>query len=268
MGAYSKIACILVWAITVNSIAQEVCSAYLEKIIEPMQPNVLWGILAKVPNAKGEYETTATFEGRVSDAIKSLAHEVIVEIPIQRKYITYNADKQILDVQKYTFSNGITKYDGVFGYGTPFYMKIKYGFDNIDVVFSDSDIVTGSYIGKNAMGVEIPVTKVMRNTKAIFERNAGAHEYLIPTPNKHDDPVISWKNVTPDIAKIAKESARAAFVYIPRPPYFASGKYPRGAPTIQNPIEIDENIDVAIGDIQCALFLSASGKVFAVVPTR
>jgi hypothetical protein len=258
----------LVVAITFHSNAQDICASYLEKVIQPIAPDVLWGILANVPNVKGEYETTVAFEGRVADAMKPLAHQVVVEVPIQRKFITYNADKQIIDVQKYAFSNSTTKYDGVFGYGSPFYDKVEYGSENIDVVFSDSESTIGSYIGTNAMGVKIRVTKVKRITKSIFERKAGFNENLFPAQIKYDDPVVSWKNVPPDVAKKVKESARVAFVYVPKPPYFATGKFPWGDPTIQNPKEIDERIDVAIGDIQCALLLNSVGKVYAAVPTR
>lgn len=80
--------------------------------------------------------------------------------------------------------------------------------------------------------------------------------------------MLTFRDVTLEMAKDIKTTARAAIVYVPKAPYFAKGKYPWGKPTIDGPLEIDETIEVAIGDIQCALFLSLQGKVNGAVATR
>lgn len=260
---------VLFWVSFSSANAQNICEPYLGQTVQPLQATALWKQLASLPTVKGEYETTPAFEKRVADAISSITGPAIVEIPIQRSYITYDADSRRLDIQSYAFANGTTRYSGVFGYGTPFYEKIKYGVsDNIDIVLPSEETHDGNYMGTNAMGVKVRVTKVKRFTKVIFEREGQSGESLFPNLIEHDSPVLSFNDVTPDIAKKVKETSRAAIVYMPKTPYFAAGKFPWGDPTIENPKDIDETIEVAIGDIQCALFLNSSGVVYGAIPTR
>ena len=249
--------------------AQNICAPYVAQTVQPIKAAVLWKQLASVPTVKDEYETSPAFKDRVESAMGSITGPVIVEVPIQRKYITYDADANRLDVQSYAFANNTTQYSGVFGYDTPFYERIKYGLsNNIHVVFPHEEMQSGSYIGTNAMGVRIRVTKVRRFTKVIFERESKWGEELFPDISQHNAPVISFGDVMPDMAKHVKATARAAIVYVPKAPYFAKGKYPWGEPTIEGPMDIDETIEVAIGDIQCALFLNSAGKVFGAAATR
>lgn len=250
--------------------AQNICAPYLEKEVKLTNVNDLWKDLAKVPNIKDEFETTKAFEDRVAAAIVLFKDPQIVEIPIDRKFITYDADTSKLSVESYAFKNLSTNYSEVFGYGTQFYGKIKFGYSsNIDIVFPYEEKNNGSYIGKNAMGAEISVTRLVRNTKVIFEREAAIGEGVL-TSSKYPPhtPLLSYSNITPEIAKTVKTTARAAIVFVPKAPYFATGKFPWGEPTLKRPTEIDETLEVAIGDIQCALFLNAAGKVFGTVVTQ
>lgn len=259
--------CFAITIIIANSThGQDAFPSYLGETIQPLQVDSLWSLLSNVPNIKDEYESTEVFDKRVSIAMGRLPNPVVVEVPVQREFIMYNADEKRVDIQGYAFSNRTTKYDGVFGYGTPFYEKVKYGFNNIDVVLPSSDSPAGSYIGTNAMGVQVQVQKVKRVTKIIFDREARFGEELFL--NMYNAPVLSFGDVLPDMARRIKETARTAIVYIPKAPYFAVGKFPWGDPTIENPTDIDESLEVAIGDIQCVLFLNSSGKVFGVVPTK
>jgi len=255
-------------SLSLSSSAQNICAPYLDKTVQPLEANALWQQLAKVPNAKDEFETTPQFEARVASAIGGLNGPIIVEVPIQREFITYDADARRLDVQRYAFSNGLTEYSGVFGYGTPFYGQIQYGRDNLNVVLPYEEKQMGSYTGTNAMGAKIEIAKVSRLTRVIFERQGRPGENLFTGETQKDLASLSFSEITPEQAKNAKATARAAIVYIPRAPYFARGKYPWGQPTIHNPRAIDETIEVAIGDIQCALFLNSAGKVFGVIATR
>lgn len=260
--------CLLI-LIEVSSVnAKNICESYFDKNVQPVKANTLWKQLANVPKVRDEYETSEAFENRVLKAITSISGSVIVEVPIQRQYITYNADTKQLDIQSYAFDNINTEYSGVFGYGTHFYDKIKYGSsDNIDIVFPSEETQLGSYIGKNAFGVKVRVRKVARFTKAIFEREDEQNTGLFPNLSHNNVTVISLHDITPEMAKHLKTTARAAIVYIPKAPYFAKGKYPWGEPTIEAPMDINETIEVAVGNIQCALLLNQTGKVYGVAAT-
>lgn len=151
--------------------AEDLCDRYIAQTVQPLQASGFWKRLANVPTVKGEYETTAAFEARAASAMNQIAEPVIIEVPLQRKYVLYDADANRLNVQAYAFANGTTQYDGVFGYGTPLSGKIKYGTsDNIEVVLPSEEKQMGSYVGISAMGAKIRVTKIKRATKAIFER--------------------------------------------------------------------------------------------------
>lgn len=244
--------------------AQETCGSFDGQTVQPMRANVLWKRLASIPNVKGEYETTAAYEARVANALGDLAGQVVVEVPVDTKFMVYDADASRLDVQSYAFSNGTTKYGGVFGYGTPFDGKIKYGSsDNKNVVYPSEEVQLGSYIGVTALGAKMRVAKIRRTTKAIFEREAQWGEGLFADPKA----AMSFDNITPAAARQMKATAKAAIVYSPKAPYFAKGKYPWGEPTLEGPMDIDETIEVAIGTIQCALLLDGTGKVYAAAAT-
>lgn len=83
--------------------AQNICAPFLEQTVQPVSASVLWPQLAKVPSIKDEYETTPAFEARVAKAMGAITAPVIVEVPIQREFITYNADANRLDIQSYVF---------------------------------------------------------------------------------------------------------------------------------------------------------------------
>ncbi|WP_260685056.1 energy transducer TonB [Variovorax sp. KBS0712] len=244
--------------------AQEACSSFDGQIVQPVRANVLWKRLASIPNVKGEYETTEAYEARVANALGDLAGQVIVDVPIDSKFMVYDADANRLDVQSYAFSNGTTKYSGVFGYGTPFDGKIKYGMSgNKDVVYPSEEVRLGSYLGVTALGAKVRVSKIRRTTKAIFEREARWNEGLFANPKA----AMSFDNITPATARQMKATAKAAIVYSPKAPYFAKGKFPWGEPTLEGPMDIDETIEVAIGTIHCALLLDSTGKVYAAAAT-
>lgn len=244
--------------------AQEACNSFDGQTVHPARANMLWKKLATVPNVKGEYETTAAFETRVANALGDLAGPVTLEIPLDAKYMVYDADASRLDIQSYAFTNASTNYSGVFGYGTPFDGKFKYGSsDNIQYVFPSEEVALGSYTGVTAMGAKIRVAKVRRNTKAIFEREAQWDEHLLSNTGR----VMMFDNISPATAKQMKATFKAAIVFTPKAPYFAKGKFPWGEPTLDGPIDIDETIEVAVGNFQCALLLDGTGKVYASAAT-
>lgn len=72
--------------------AQEACNSFDGQTMHPVKANRLWKKLATIPNVKGEYETTAAYEARVANALGELAGPVTLEIPLDAKYMVYDAD--------------------------------------------------------------------------------------------------------------------------------------------------------------------------------
>ena len=250
-----------------NAHADALCNSPLGQDFVTVRPAVLWHKLAKVPTLKDEYETTASFQERVSKLMGG-EQATAVEINVSSEFMKYDADSATLHIQSYYFMNGTTDYQNIFGYGTPLYNKVSYGIHNAAVIFPSEEASAGSYVGVTPLGVKLQVTKIKRLTRIIFERDLGQEEGLFKKSGSHNSPIVSIPNISPEQARGLKKNARAAFVYVPKPPYFTTGTYPWGGPSLQNPREIDERLEVAIGDIQCAVLLNSENKVLAIVPTR
>ena len=249
-----------------NAYAEDLCNSSVGQDFPTVQPSVLWRNLAQVPTLKDEYETTASFQNRVAK-IMGPEQAFAVEIDTSPEFMRYDADSSTLHLQSYYFMNRTTDYRNVFGYGTPLYNKVSYGIHNAAVVFPFEEKNAGSYVGVTPFGIKMKVTKIKRLTRVIFERDLGREDSLFLKKGPHDSPIISIP-MSSEQARVLKRDGRAAFVYLPKAPYFTTGTYPWGEPSLQNPQEIDERLEVAIGDIQCAVMLSPDSKVLAIVPTR
>jgi hypothetical protein len=151
----------------------QTCEAYVGQTVTPTPFDTAAAVLKKMPATKGEYETTVAYEARMAAARGSLPSTLIVAYKLNPEYLKYNADAGSLDVISYALRNINTDYSAVFGYNTPYYDKVEYNsFDNLDLVLSQTERFTGSYIGSNAFGARVTVDKIFRVDKAIFEGEA------------------------------------------------------------------------------------------------
>lgn len=259
----------LTFALAGQAQAQDVCPAYVGQTVTPTTIDAAIATVSKVPGVKGEFETTAQFEARQAAASGGTLGRMIVAKAPERKYFEYDADGGKLRIKSYAFDNINVDYDDVFGYGTKYYEKVKYSHlsYNLDVVMSETEVPTGSYVGGNAFGAKTRVTKKTRTTKVIFDHDAASYsEGLFPGADKNA--VIGELALSPAEAQRLKATMRVAFAITPKAPYFASGVKNWGDATIDNPEEVRQPISVVIADIQCGLLLDAGGKVLAAYPTR
>lgn len=119
---------------------------YLGKKITPVTFENVKKILATIPKIKSEYETTISFQSRLTEVLKGIPKNFVLQVPLDKKYVKYNAEKQLLVIDRYAVDNANIGYEGVFGYGTPFYEKIEYiNSSNMDVVISSKESLIGSY---------------------------------------------------------------------------------------------------------------------------
>lgn len=252
------------------------CTGYAGQTVAPGTIDDLLVELAKLPSLKDEFETTKAFEARMAAATAGTEQLRIVWVPLDSKYIKYDADARKLSVQVYAMANERTDYHGVFGYGTPYDGKIKTALGtlgtNINIVVRKPEETDGSFTGQNNFGAATNVTRVKRYTQALFEREGERGEDLFfpneaaATARKHV--IVEFPETSADIAKIAKAAFKAAVVIAPKWPFYAKGKVLWGPPTIQRPTLIDESLEVAVIDFQCALLTDGTGKVFAAIDTR
>lgn len=258
------------------NVKAESCAQYAGQAVTPSTIEDLLVEQAKLPNLKDEFETTQAFEARVVAATAKNQQSRIVWIPVDSKYVVYDADARMLSVQIYALANQNTDYYGVFGYGTPYDGKVKTSLStlgaNINIVVNKREEKDGSFTGQNSFGAVTNVTRVRRSTQALFERGGARGEDLFfpneATATARKRVIVEFPDTSADIAKIVKATLRAAVVIAPKWPFYAKGKVPSGPPTMQRPTLVDETLEVAVVDFQCALLTDESGKVFAAIDTR
>lgn len=247
----------------------QTCQTYVGQTVTLNSFDSVAATLKAMPTTKGEYETTATFEARVAAARGAMPETVIIPGIFSAKYVTYDADSGTLKVQAYALSNVNTDYSYVFGYGRPFYEKVKYSsLGNRDAVVFQSETATGSYVASNAYGAKATVTKITRLHKAIFEGEQGSYnEDLFVDQKPGVDALLGTVPMSIPDAQALKANGKVAFVVKPKWPFFAEGRR-LGDATISNPIEVTNPIQVIVGDIQCGLLLTPTNKVVAAYTTR
>ena len=246
-----------------NAMAQDACQAFVGQKITTTTFDSVVSTLSKVPAEKSEYETTAAYEARLAAVNSTVPKQFIIQYQLNKEYLKYDADAGKLNVAAYAFRNINTDYSSVFGYGTPFYGKVKYdSYGNIDVVLSQTEKPVGQYEASNAYGAKATVTKVARTTQAVYERNADYDDDAFVGQVKGVGAQIGALPISVDEAKALKATATAALVIEPKWPYFAKGQK-SWDPTISNPTEITDDISVVVADIKCALLLNGSMQAVA-----
>ncbi|MEJ5979126.1 hypothetical protein WG901_20910 [Novosphingobium sp. PS1R-30] len=244
------------------------CSVYLGQVLALDSFATIAAKLRTIPTLKGEYETTAAFEARAAAARAGAPGKVIIRGMLDPEYLTYDADNGALKVQAYALSNYVANYSGVFGYGQPLYGKVDYGgLGNRDVVVADHEVPVGSYIGSNAFGAKVRVTRSTRLTQAIFEGKPAVYdEKLFVGQHKGTDAFIGAVPMTIAEARALKFSGKVAFVAEPKWPFFAEGIH-YGNPRFDNPNDVTNPTQVIIADIQCGLLLTGANRVVGAFAT-
>lgn len=245
------------------------CESYVGQTVTLNSFNVVAAAMKKMPAVKGEYETTAQYEARIAAARGSTPETVILPGVFSPKYMTYDADAGVLKVQAYALRNINTSYGDVFGYGSPYYEKVKYSsLDNIDAVLSQKETPTGTYTASNAYGAKALVTKITRLDQAVFEGEADFRKGDLFVDQKPGvDAQLGTIAMTIPEAQAFKAGGKVAFVAKPKWPYYAEGKRTY-EPKIDSPTEVNNVIQVIVADIQCGLVLSPTNKVLAAYTTR
>jgi hypothetical protein len=257
------------------SVAQELgspiigCPTYIGQTVTLNSFDSVVTSLKAIPTGKGEYETTAAFEARVATAKGGMPDTVTIPGIFSAKYINYDADTSSLKIQAYALRNLNTEYSYVFGYGTPYYGKVKYSsLGNRDVVVFEKETSNGTYVAANAYGAKVTVTKITRIQKAIFEGEHGRYnEDLFVDQKKGVDALLGSVPMSIPAAQALKEKGKIAFVVKPKWPFYAEGIRHWG-PKIANPTDVSNPIQVIVGDIQCGLLLNPANKVVAAYTTR
>lgn len=240
-------------------VSSQQCSAYVGQQVAPMAFDDVAKNYSSIP-PKDEFETTDQYKQRVESSIPNGQNPQILAKKVEDlKYFPYDADQQILSVQAYAFDN--TNFDAwsAFYYAKTKDLSANTGSNNIDVVISETDKESGTYIGQNSFGAKVRITKTTRTTKALFQRKASFGENLFRNTGKNG--VIGSFSLSPEEARRLRSNLHIAFVIQPKLPFVVKSTYPFGEPTVSNPEEIKVDATVLVADIQCGLLLDGTGTV-------
>ncbi|MCA1807044.1 MAG: hypothetical protein LC687_04235 [Actinobacteria bacterium] len=235
--------------------------------------------MPKVPT-KGEFETTDEYDQRSNAAVSSVAASpLIIPVAVPEKerngVFVYDADRQVMRVKNYAFSAGICPGLGCLGHDRR----------GIEAVVSETEKVTGSYVGTNAFGVKAKVVQSLRTLEVLYEPKDAPKGLdsvsRIGWELDHDDavfpkpagvvgywyPVVEFSIGTDDARKL-KPNLRTVVVISPQEPFVVKGTKAPLAPTINLPSSTTVAYTLLVGDVLCGLVLDGSNKVVAAFPTN
>lgn len=268
--------------------AQGQCASYLGQSVTPISFDAAVARYAGL-TPRSEFETTAEFEARRARQTGGTGPLIIGKIPDPQDYgnragrgdyFRYDADRGVMRVVQYAFDNVNFDTDVIWGYGQPLHRDGDYTsrMTNLDVVISESERVTGSYIGTNAYGVRARVLRTIKTVNVIYERPLTSMSddglfRLLPRARSSigipvGDPVVGEIPMSPAEARVLKNTMTVAFVVVPKEPFFVTGQRRRGGATIDFPRETTLNARVLFADIQCGLVLDPRGRVLASYATN
>jgi hypothetical protein len=240
----------------------------------------VWDIVQSIPRFKDEFETTAAFSARQMAALSTIESTFLIEAPIDMEYVEYDADREILSIVEYAFTNTVASSDelmAVFGYSSELHeqgIEIDYGIlgGSIAWMFPRETETTGAYVGSNALGASVEVAQQTRTAFGVFERRAKHGEDLwhISAPPQSSTSAVTVFRISADPARakrLEKDGLRAALLVSIAPPYFATGTT-SFQPTLSAPYDRKTHIMYLIGDIRAAALYDSDGEMLAVCATR
>lgn len=246
-----------------------VCSNYILKPIQGKDFNFYYQKLnsLNIPK-KDEFETTAQYQERLDKAFKSLniPSEFFIEIPIEHKYITFDADTRLLTFSPYVINNANVYYG--MNFGKLLESGNQYFFDAYDVQISRNVKEQGSYAAQNALGATFQVKKQEVTYKSIFDQPKQG----LSLSNKPPLGVfnIDENNISIDKVKAMKSKSKAyAFVSL-KPPYIAKISSPAERVTATGRVDSTTINEVLFADIQCFIITDENnnGVISSVLDTK
>lgn len=144
---------------------------------------------------------------------------------------------------------------------------------SLEIPMTRTIVAMGNYEGSNAYGAKSLVQKQKATTIGIFERaGVGFFDNIFFAPPSRDkqapEKLVFTLKADPSKARTLKANLRAAVAISPKKPYFARGSVYHKPPTHDVPYQIEEEVQVVIADITCAILTERDGTVLATRTTR
>lgn len=214
-----------------------------------MKVDDLLASLRPLARKRGEFETTADYEGKFAPALEKIAAKaramsdqdrVILAFPIKSSSLSYDADKKQL-----TIGSTISRYIGL--------LPSKWALGAEGYIPTASKRVGAStYVGSNAFGVKKDVVKIATMDTGVLVPGKAISGW--PTEFS-----AITRTMPPNEAMAAKSNMYVIMAGRIQPPFVVSGEAYRGA-TISAPIESLTKVEALKFDPECAILFDASSK--------
>jgi hypothetical protein len=245
------------------------CAQYMSKPVQGKDFNFYYQKVnsLKIPK-KDEFETTAQYKERLDKAFQSLniPSEFFIEIPIEQKYITFDADTKLLTFSPYVINNANVYY----GYNFKDLLEPanKYFSDAYDVQISRDVKEQGFYTAQNGFGANFQIKKQEVTYKSIFDQPKQGFSLSNKPPLGIFN--IDENNISIDKVKALKSKSKAyAFVSL-KPPYIAKISSPPERVTATGRVDSTTINEVLFADIQCFIITDENnnGVISSVLDTK
>jgi hypothetical protein len=242
--------------------ADESCAAKFGSAGTPMTFDEAYSSLPIV-EPKGPYESSLDYEKRLATTQRRGGPLIVVSNqPIFRDVQTYDPDRRIFRLFTSVLGVGQLDLSSIFGRST-----LKEDNFSSAVAFKafELELSKDTYQTTNGFGAPVTVTRMKRQVGALWERPGKLGESPFPS-YKRGKPLAELQ-IEPNGAQDIIDRGTVAYLIEPRAPYTAQGKSST-TPSFRYPFEVEQDIKVIVGDIQCVYLRRGDGGMVAAIAVR
>lgn len=238
------------------------CSAYMGKVV----PLTAFGTLAQSlgPKAtpKGEFETSAQFSAR-AQASKGAVALVVLELPVDRDHLRYDADSELMSVEAGAFGGGLMA-GGEFSprdeadlFASAAVKDVTGGYG---IHHSESERLIRKFSARNRLGIEFPVDDVELQTNALYFDAPKLFSFA-----RGQDSLVAGLTVSVAEAAKTKKTMRIALVVEPVGPFVQANFMDQLPIKSGDPKHYKYRSTVLVVHARCGLVLDAQSRVLATI---
>lgn len=248
--------------VTAENAKSAFCSSYMGKVA-PITPfNALAQHVGPNATPKGEFETSAQYAARAG-ASKTAVAPVVLELPVDRDYLRYDADSELMGVEAGAFGGGLMA-GGEFSprdeanlFASPASDSVSGGYG---LHHSESERLIRKFSARNRLGIEFPVVDVELQTNALYADTPKIFAFA----NGQNSLVTGLTVPVAEAAKV-KQTMRVALVVEPVAPFIQTNFVDQLPIKSGDPKHYNYRSTVLVVHAKCGLVLDAKSRVLAAI---
>jgi hypothetical protein len=239
----------------------ESCAAKFGIVGDPMTFDEVYSALPVV-EPKGPYESSLEYEKRLATTQRPSVPIIVANRPLDLDDHSYDPDRKIFKLYTSHFGAGAINFSSILGHSTT---KEDNFSSAVAFKVHELQLTKDTYQTTNGFGAPVTVTRTKRQVGALWERPGKLGES--PFPDYKRGKPLAELSMEPHVAQDIVERGTIAYLIEPRAPFTAQGKSSISA-SFRYPFEVEQDIKVIIGDIQCAYLRRSDGTLVAAFPVR